>query len=844
MRPFGRQWAICASTGLLTVAHSRNAATGSIAYERKLPLTASSGLLRTTLFAVQQDHVEVASRLASQGWVVQLTNLAEKCAQNRASLAQLETLIGSEHSTISHSIEVLHKVGWSGDVSSTRVALIRDACRSYLAAEETLRINVSIQPLLKPTPDIALAAIRAIAAAFARVEKLPIQPTWRDRLLADGSADAWTDLGKVCSNVRTRLDEIENTEVEMKRLASIAPATASLWRRSSLPDWSSAMRRAATKEQALSVRARFLTAKAKVETYGLDPLIRHLPPAGTGNFGSIRELFTALYLRSCTLQAIREHPVFEDFKGSSPGLTRDRFRQLDKELKLLHRQELVTKLLERRPPQGVDVGLVKDRSEMGLLRHVVNLEKPRTTVRDLLRRAGRSIQALKPCFMMSPLSVAQLIDRGSLEFDTVIFDEASQVRPEDAISAIARCRQFVVVGDQLQLPPTSFGERSFGEDPPDGEVRDGEVEESAAVESILQLASATYGSGRTLLWHYRSRDPSLIAFSNSEFYRNELLLFPCPFETSRETGVKYVWVGGKYSARTNALEAKACASAALEFMRRSPDRSLGIVALNRPQADLIQIELDRLVHENDDAARYQAKWSTGLEPLFVKNLENVQGDERDTIFVSTVFAEDESGNFYQRFGPINSSAGHRRLNVLFTRAKYQLVVFSSLPTEKIVLSETSNWGVKALKQYLDFARTGRMEHSVSTGKSEDSPFEIAVRGALELNGYACEPQIGVAGFFVDLGVRHPRYPEKFLLGIECDGATYHSSRSARDRDRLRQEILENLGWKMYRIWSTDWYSDPHGELAKLLSHLEQLKSTPVIESKVGSLDFAKMFGKA
>jgi very-short-patch-repair endonuclease len=444
--------------------------------------------------------------------------------------------------------------------------------------------------------------------------------------------------------------------------------------------------------------------------------------------------------------------------------------------------------------------------------------------------------------MMSPLSVAQLIERGTMYFDVVVFDEASQVRPEDSLSALARSRQFVVVGDQMQLPPTSFGERTYVEDPIDDEDT-GEVEESAAVESILELASAAYGDGRTLLWHYRSRDPSLIAFSNKEFYQNRLLLFPCPRAKNHSSGVKYVWVGGKYSARTNIEEARICAKAAVEFIRHDPNKSLGIVALNRPQADLIQLELDRLIHDYGTAAAYRAKWEASLEPLFVKNLENVQGDERDVIFVSTVFGEDEAGRFFQRFGPINSKVGHRRLNVLFTRAKHQLVVFTSLPTEKIQVSENAHWGVRALKEYLEYARTGTLERGAISGRSEDSPFEVGVRAAIESKGFKCEPQIGVAGFFIDLGVRHPKYPDCFLAGIECDGAAYHSTPTARDRDRLRQFVLESFGWNIYRIWSTDWFTDPHAQLEKLIAHLNQLRASPQKAYETVGFDFASRFGR-
>jgi very-short-patch-repair endonuclease len=278
-------------------------------------------------------------------------------------------------------------------------------------------------------------------------------------------------------------------------------------------------------------------------------------------------------------------------------------------------------------------------------------------------------------------------------------------------------------------------------------------------------------------------------------------------------------------------------------MRTSPDRSLGIVALNRPQADLIELELRKLMHDDESAIIYKNRWANTLEPLFVKNLENVQGDERDVMFVSTVFGYDEGGRFFQRFGPINSSVGHRRLNVLFTRAKHQLVIFTSIPTENIVLNEVSHWGVRALKEYLDFAHTGRLEAGQRTGLSEDSPFEVAVRDALETAGFQCEPQVGIAGFFIDLAIRHPRFPDHFMLGVECDGASYHRSVAARDRDRLRQVVLEGFGWKIYRIWSTDWFSDPRGQLQKLVAYLNELKAKLPRDHGSAAIDYESRFSK-
>lgn len=798
--------------------------------------------LRGILFNLSQDQAALAKKLKAESWDERFTAIGDQCRRRSVSLNEVRASIQNEQAVLAEMTEALLTLGWKGPLSNNSLKEVSTAGLARKEASEVIELKPRVLELLLPDPQAAIACVRSIVDTRLRVQKLPIQPAWRGRLVGSNSVSDWVDFSSHVTALKVRLDLVHQVANRLFSLAGARPRYRETCERLPISAWTEILRGSAQAEKMLLTRAQLLASIGRVETLGLQDLLSGARGPAMNRFDGITDLFRAVYLRSMVFQAFEQHECLAEFRHESPAVARLKFSKLDHELKLLHRQQLIEELMARTPPAGVDTGLIKERSELGLLSHVAHLEKPRTSVRDLLRRAGRALQALKPCFMMSPLSVAQLIERGKLNFDVVIFDEASQVRPEDAMSAMARSRQFVVVGDQMQLPPTSFGEKAFNDEPLDDE-EGAEVEESAAVESILQLASASYGNGRTLLWHYRSRDPSLIAFSNKEFYRNELLLFPCPSAKNQSTGVKYVWVGGHYSARTNAEEAKTCAKAAIEFMRQSRDRSLGIVALNRPQADLIQLELDRLIHEDEDAAKYQAKWADGLEPLFVKNLENVQGDERDVIFISTVFGDDESGRFFQRFGPINSIVGHRRLNVLFTRAKFQLVLFTSLPTEKIQLSNASHWGVRALKEYLDYARTGRIERGVTTGGVEDSPFEVAVRGALESAGFQCEPQVGIAGFFVDLGVRHPRFPEHFLAGIECDGAAYHSTRSARDRDRLRQHVLESFGWKIYRVWSTDWFADPHGQLEKLIVYLEKLKAVPIEAVNRHGLDFSATFGK-
>ena len=408
----------------------------------------------------------------------------------------------------------------------------------------------------------------------------------------------------------------------------------------------------------------------------------------------------------------------------------------------------------------------------------------------------------------------------------VVFDEASQIRPEDAISSLLRAKQFVIVGDRMQLPPTNFGMKTSSSLVDDEEESEEDLDQQ---ESILDLATTNYGCGAMLKRHYRSRDPALISFSNCEFYDDQLEIFPAPFNSGCDTGVKYVHVEGIYAHRKNLIEALKTASEVVGYMKKYPERSIGVVATNKPQAELIEYELDKLIANDAVATAYKARWEVTLEPLFVKNLESVQGDERDVIFISTVFGKDEDGNFFQRFGPINSANGHRRLNVLFTRAKYQIIVISSIPVQDIQVvtksGVTAHRGVSVFRKYLEYASSGQLTLPPKiTNRGYDSPFEQAVSSALRLIGFECISQIGVKGFFIDLAIRHPDNPDKFILGIECDGATYHSSRVARDRDRLRQEILERLGWKLHRIWSTDWLANQQRELEKLKAKIDLVLS--------------------
>jgi very-short-patch-repair endonuclease len=457
-------------------------------------------------------------------------------------------------------------------------------------------------------------------------------------------------------------------------------------------------------------------------------------------------------------------------------------------------------------------------------------KKRHIPLRQLVLRAGNALAALKPCFMMGPMSVAQYLAPGEINFDLVVMDEASQMKPEDALGSIARADQLVVVGDPKQLPPTSFFDKMIDDDDEDATA-------IVVSESILDTAMPMFDA-RRLRWHYRSKHEQLIAFSNHAFYHSGLVVFPAPHRESEEFGVKFTRVTrGRFVNRRNVEEARVIAAAVQRHLMQRSDESVGVVAMSAKQRDQIERAIEEL---SKDDPLFQELLEENLridEPLFVKNLENVQGDEREVILISCTYGPEEiGGKVFQRFGPINSEVGWRRLNVLFTRAKKRMHVFSSMGADDIVLTERSKRGVEALKGFLAFAETGHLHQAISTGKPPDSDFEVAVANALGDAGFQCVPQVGVAGFFIDLAVRDPGSPGRYLMGIECDGASYHSAKSVRDRDRLRQAVLERLGWRIRRIWSTDWYRNPRAEIEPIIRELNALKTEPPESEQIVELE--------
>lgn len=514
-----------------------------------------------------------------------------------------------------------------------------------------------------------------------------------------------------------------------------------------------------------------------------------------------------------------EQPSISRFVGDVHEKKISEFRELDRKIITLNRFRIAQELHQNRPSLS---STASPRSELGVLKSEFSRKRGHMPIRKLLSICGGIIQNIKPCFMMSPLSIAQYLDPYSvknLRFDYVVFDEASQVKPEDALGALLRARCAVIMGDTRQLPPTSFFDILI-----DVESDDYDLAVLADMESILHLCKRSFPS-KMLRWHYRSRHESLIAVSNQEFYDNHLLIYPSPSQDSQELGLKLVHlpetVYDRGKTATNREEAKTVIKSVFNHYKQYGDtKSLGVGTFNVRQQQAILEELELQLKLNPSMEKY---FKTNQEEhFFVKNLETIQGDERDVIMVSVGYGFDSEGRLSHNFGPVNQDGGERRLNVLLTRAREKCLIFSNFRGRDLQLNSTAPFGLRALKEFLEYAEKKTLRQHDMVQTTADDAFEEAVFEFLSERGYEIHRRVGCAGFRVDLAVVDPEYPGRYLLGIACDGPMYQTSRVARDRDRLRQQILKGLGWRFHRLWSTDWYRNRAEVQKRLLAIIEEL----------------------
>lgn len=624
------------------------------------------------------------------------------------------------------------------------------------------------------------------------------------RLANAGAADA---LPPLIREGRAAIATLLDARTQVRRLF---PATT-------LRDWDGDMdlsagravaARLANEIELLATWLRYHSLLREIDAAGFPDLAAAIDAAGLPE-GIWSAAFRHGVLRAWVDYQHTLHPALAAFNGAAHEALIADFRRLDGES---FAQAQAT--IRAAHASGVQQFLANDRQRQHQ-RLAAEASKRRMVwpVRKLLATIPELLLEVKPCWMMSPLTVTQFVDASRIQFDAVIFDEASQIKVEEGVCAIVRARQVVVVGDNKQLPPTSFFDQGLG-DEEDAETDDG------AFESLLDQCEG-HLAGSVLRWHYRSKDETLIAFSNKHYYHNRLITFPNA-QRRPDLGVHVRHVSnGVYDrggSRTNEREAAVVARMILDHYSAPAPLSLGVIALSQPQQEAIRDALDDLQRKHP---RVQIP-EEGRDGLFIKNLENVQGDERDRVILSIGYARDASGMLSHNFGPLNKQGGERRLNVAITRARRSLTVVSSIGAGDIDTSRTNARALLNLKDYLAFAARGGAPDPAdlqADGQGTTS-LEEDIRGQLAARGYQVTAQVGYSEQRIGLAIADPGQPERFLLGIEVDGPGYQALPTVRDRDRLYPSVLEGQGWTLHRIWAREWLRSPDAELMRVYDRLQ------------------------
>jgi very-short-patch-repair endonuclease len=671
------------------------------------------------------------------------------------------------------------------------------------AGIETNRAKLSI--VIKLADEIR-SGLSALAKA---PEHLVLLRRAASLLLVDGN-DLLSRDGVIAGTVVSLAQSHERMRTAMQRFTELASASNGAL---SLTEIREAAVSVIEHELLLKPWCDWCRVRDEANAMGLSPITEAITAGGAPDC-SVEDLFAVAYARWFAIHVIDDEPLLRGFVPAEHMSDIEAYRQVDDQLARLTSRYIRAKLC----------GLIPDKNEasksggFGILKHELQKSRRHKPVRQLASEMGGAMSKLAPCMLMSPLSIAQYLPADQELFDLVIFDEASQIAPWDAIGSIARGKHVVIAGDPRQMPPTSFFNR--------GATADDDTEDD--LESILDECLGAGVPSHRLTWHYRSRHESLIAFSNHNYYGDELITFPAA--ETRPSTVEWCRVDGVYAqgkGRNNQIEAKAIVAAALQRLRDpafiAAGKSLGIITLNSEQQKLVSDLLDQARANHPEIEPYfQLDRS---EPVVVKNLETVQGDERDVIILGIGYGPTtaDAKVMSMNFGPLNREGGWRRLNVAVTRARQEMLVFTSFDPSMVDLNRTSARAVRDLRHFIEFAQRGpRALGAAIRGSmgSYESPFEAFVADGLRAKGWDVVPQIGVSRFRIDLGVIHPDRPGDYLVGVECDGATYHSAATARDRDKVRSAILQGLGWKLVRVWSTEWWIDRAGALERLHKAIE------------------------
>ena len=545
----------------------------------------------------------------------------------------------------------------------------------------------------------------------------------------------------------------------------------------------------------------------------LGRLVINPPPAA-----QLIEIFRKAAYQEWLSHLYEEDPDLGQFRREKHEHLIAEFVKLDQELIRLSPNRVIEAANTRKPQE---ILIQANDSEATTLLKEALKKRRLIPIRKLFQKIPNLLSRLKPCLLMSPMSVSQFLPPELMKFDLILFDEASQIVPEDAIGTIYRGKTIVVAGDNKQLPPTSFFQKSLLEDVDWDEVADEDVE---VFDSILDECIGVGLPVKTLRWHYRSKHEALIAFSNRYFYEGTLITFPSAIAKNDALGVRLIYVpNGVYDRggrRDNLKEAEVIANLVFEHFQKYPEKTLGVVTFSVAQMDAVDEAIERRRRQHPEYAHFFKE--DRLEGFFVKNLENVQGDERDVIILSLGYGYDSQGKMTMNFGPVNKAGGERRLNVAVTRARELTLLVASIKANDLYMESTKSAGIVNLHSYLEYAENGPDVLKSDTDTVEfEAPMEKDVAMLLQRLGYTFMHPVGCSCCPIDIGVVDPSNSGSYLIGIEFDGVTYQNSSSARDRDRLRTQVLNQLGWRIYRIWSPTWVSRRDSEIRRLSRALEE-----------------------
>ncbi|MES2331853.1 MAG: DUF3320 domain-containing protein [Bacteroidota bacterium] len=552
---------------------------------------------------------------------------------------------------------------------------------------------------------------------------------------------------------------------------------------------------------------------------GLIPLIN----ACENNDIPATDIFTAykrgLY-KSCINNIIDNNVTLSSFNGKLFDEKIRKFKEISNLFERLTKEELYAKLASNIPDFTKEAA---QSSEIGILQKAIKNNGRAMSIRKLFDLVPNLLPRLAPCMLMSPISVAQYFDTADEKFDLLVFDEASQLPTCEAVGAIARAKNVIVVGDPKQMPPTNFFATNN---------IDEENIEKEDLESILDDCLALSMPSQHLLWHYRSKHESLIAFSNAKYYDNHLLTFPSTDDILSK--VTYVHVDGIYETKgRNKAEAEMIVE---EILRRLNDpslskQSIGVVTFNMVQQNLIEDLLNDVFKVRPDLEKAATDRD---EPLFIKNLENVQGDERDVILFSITYGRNDQGKLNMQFGPLNRDGGWRRLNVAVSRARYEMKVFSIMGSTDIDLRRTDKKGVADLKDFLAYAEKGTtaLANKASAGRGKDVSFSIMLANEIQKHGYSVHTNIGCSTYKIDVGIINPSNNNEYLLGILCDGDNYFNAKTTRDREITQPQVLKSFGWNILKVWSADWWENPDKSIFEIIKAIKEIQENGSVKEVV------------